>query len=135
MQTVAERPASVRAAGRLSTALVVGAVVWLALLAAGFVAPGGWTWGLAGPIGHMENYVISLWAVTLVLAPLIAARDPLPRQAATQVYLLGILAIVVSTFRGETPKLIADAPPLVAAAVTLGLVVWSHPRPASLLHF
>ena len=116
-----------KADGRLRLALGFGAFVWLALLLAGFFAPGGWTWGMAGPIGHMENYVISLWLATLVLAPLLAWRNPLERTGAIQVYLLGIAAIVLSTFRGEPPKPIADIPPLVAAAITFGLVVWAHP--------
>jgi hypothetical protein len=119
---------------RVRVALGVGAVVWLALLLAGFFAPGGWTWGMPGPVGHMENYVISLWFVSLVLAPLIASRDPERNSGALLVYVLGILAILVSTIRGEPPKLISDAPPWVAAMLSIGLVVWAHPRPASLLH-
>jgi hypothetical protein len=82
----------------------------------------------------MQNYVISLWFVTLVIAPLLAWRKPLQQSAAIQIYLLGILAIVVSTFRGNPPdlKLIADGPPLTAATVTAGLVLWAHPRRALL---
>jgi hypothetical protein len=47
---------AVARAGRLAVALVVGATIWLVLLVAGFFAPGGWTWGMAGPVGHIENY-------------------------------------------------------------------------------
>jgi hypothetical protein len=47
-----------RGAGRLRVALLAGAAVWLLLLVVGFVAPGGWVWGMAGPIGHIENYMI-----------------------------------------------------------------------------
>jgi hypothetical protein len=50
----------VRGAGRLRNALRAGAVLWLLLLAVGSFAPGGWQWGLPGPVEHMENYVISL---------------------------------------------------------------------------
>jgi hypothetical protein len=119
---------------RLRLALGVGALLWLLLLLAGFFAPGGWTWGMPGPIGHMENYVISLWTVALVLAPLLARRDPLARSAAVQIYLLGILAIVLSTLRGNPPdlKLIADGPPLTAAALSVGLLLWAHPRRSQL---
>jgi hypothetical protein len=119
-------------AGRLRVALWVGAALWLLLLVAGFFAPGGWTWGLPGPIGHMENYVISLWLATLVLAPLLAAREPSSGLMAMRVYALGVLAIVISTIRGEEPKLLADGPPLVAAAISLGLLLWALPSPSRL---
>jgi hypothetical protein len=112
---------------RLKNVLRVGAVLWLVLLLAGFFAPGGWQWGMPGPIGHMENYVISLWFVALVLSPLLASSNPLGNTGAIQVYALGVLAIVGSTFRGEQPKWISDAPPLILAALTLGLLVWAHP--------
>jgi hypothetical protein len=114
----------------MQLALRVGAAVWLFLLLAGFFAPGGWTWGMPGPIGHMENYVISLWFVSLVLAPLIAASDPEGQSGARLVYVLGIGAILVSTIRGEPPKLISDAPPWLAAVLSVGLLVWARPRPA-----
>jgi hypothetical protein len=118
---------------RLRVGLGVGAGVWLLLLVAGFFAPGGWTWGAPGPIGHMQNYVISLWFVVLVLAPLLAARDPERHAGALLVYLLGIAAILVSTLRGEPPKLISDAPPWAAAILSVGLVAWA--RPFNLLRF
>lgn len=120
------------AEGRVRRALWIGAALWLLLLLAGFFAPGGWTWGIPGPVGHMENYVISLWLATLVLAPVLAARDPSGGLPATRIYVLGILAIVISTIRGETPKLIADGPPLIAALISLGLLVWALPRPSAL---
>ena len=41
---------------------------------------------------------------------------------------LAILAIVLSTVRGEPPKWISDAPPLLLAALTLGSLVATHPR-------
>lgn len=121
--------------GRLRLALRIGAGIWLCLLVVGFFAPGGWKWGMAGPIGHMQNYVISLWLVTLVLAPVIASRGPLERTAAIQMYLLGLLAIALSTFRGSPLelKLISDGPPLLAVAISAGAVLWSHPKRASLL--
>jgi len=118
--------------GRVRVALWVGAGLWLLLLVAGFFAPGGWTWGLPGPIGHMENYVISLWLATLVLAPLLAARAPSSGLMAMRVYALGVLAIVISTIRGEEPKLLADGPPLVAAIISLGLLLWALPSPSRL---
>jgi hypothetical protein len=119
-----------KAGGRLRLALAIGAAVWFFLLAVGFLAPGGWVWGMAGPIGHMEHYMILLWLVALVLAPLLARGDPLGRTSAIQVYLLGVLAIVLSTFWGNPPdiKLISDAPPLTAAAITAGMVLWAHPE-------
>src|SRR5260370_23121335 len=88
-------------ARHLAVMLVVGAAIWLVLLVAGFFAPGGWTWGMAGPVGHIENYMISLWLVILVAAPLLAARAPLQRTAVIQVYLLGVLGVVMSTPRTQ----------------------------------
>ena len=45
-----------------------------------------------------------------------------------------VLAILVSTIRGEPPKLISDAPPWLAAVVSVGLLVWAgRLGPASLL--
>src|SRR5262249_24665507 len=90
---------------RLRVALAIGATVWLLLLSAGFRAPGGWSWGMPGPVGHIENYVISLWFVSLVLAPLLAARDPEGQAGALRLFLLAILAILVSTIRREPLKL------------------------------
>jgi hypothetical protein len=120
-------------ASGLRLALWIGAAIWLALLLVGFFAPGGWVWGMAGPIGHIENYMISLWLVGLVLAPLLAGVDPLGRTTAIQIYILAIVAIVASTARGEQLKLIADGPPLVVAAACILAVVLCHPRRAMLL--
>ncbi|MCC7371367.1 MAG: hypothetical protein IT306_23315 [Chloroflexi bacterium] len=115
-------------AGRwLPLALWIGAAIWLLLLLVGFFAPGGWTWGMAGPIGHIENYMISLWFVGLVVAPALAARDPLGRTTTIQVYLLAVLAVIASTFRGEPLKWIADGPPLVVAALCIAAVIVTHP--------
>ena len=116
-----------RAVGRLRVALGVGAAIWLSWLVVGFLAPGGWVWGMPGPIGHIENFMISLWLVALVLAPLLAARDPVERTPTIQVYLLGLLAIAASTIRGEPPEWVSDAPPLIAAGLAAGLVIWAHP--------
>ena len=121
------------AVGRLRVAWVVGAGVWLALLVVGFFAPGGWVWGMAGPIGHIENYMISLWLVGLVLAPLLASRDPLRQRVGIQVYLLAVAAVVASTVRGESLKWIADGPPLAVAALCIGAVVALHPNRQALL--
>lgn len=117
----------------LRVTLVVGAAMWLMLLVVGFFAHGGWVWGMPGPIGHMENFMISLWLVTLVLAPLLAAREPLARTTGIQVYLLGVIAIAASSVRGEQLELVSDAPPLLAAAFAAGLVIWAHPSRRSLL--
>ena len=69
-------PALIRSGRGIRLALYVGAVIWAFLLIAGFFAPGGWTWGMAGPIGHMENYMISLWAVSLVNVAVAADKAP-----------------------------------------------------------
>lgn len=112
---------------RLRVALLVGAAIWCALLAVGFVAPGGWVWGLPGPVGHAYNFMIALWFVGLVLAPVLASRDPLGRTSAIQVYLLAVLGMCASSIRGERPELVSDAPIFAAAAIAIGLVVWAHP--------
>ena len=114
-------------------ALWGGAAIWLALLVVGFFAPGGWTWGMAGPIGHIENYMISLWFVGLVAAPALAARQPLTHTAAIQVYLLAVLAVCLSTFRGEPLKWIADGPPLAVAVACIASVLATHPDRMALL--
>lgn len=121
------------AAGRLRWALRIGGGLWLLLLAVGFVVPGGWVWGMPGPIGHIENYMIALWFVGLVAAPWLASRDPLGQTVGVQVYLLAVLAVVVSTIRGENMKWIADGPPLAVAAVCTGAVVALHPNRRALL--
>jgi hypothetical protein len=112
----------------LRMALLAGATIWLVLLVIGFVAPGGWTWGMPGPVGHIENYMISLWAVTLVVAPMLARRDPAQRPGLIQVYLLGILAIVVSGVRGERPQLLSDGLPILVALASAGGVILAHPE-------
>ena len=121
-----------RSVTRLRLALWAGAALWSLLLAAGFIAPGGWVWGMAGPIGHIENYMISLWCVALVLAPVLAARAPLERTGVIQVYGLGLLAIAVSSIRNEPLELLSDAVPLGAVLISAGLVLWAHPERARL---
>ena len=73
--------------GRLRLALGLGAAVWLFLLVAGFVLPGGWVWAETGVNGHMDRFMIALWLVTLVIAPLIAYRNPISHRGAMDVYL------------------------------------------------
>ncbi len=117
-----------RRTGGLRLSLRVGALIWLLLLLVGFVAPGGWVWGMAGPIGHIENFMIGLWLVSLILAPLVASRDPLQQTGVIQVYLLGLLAIALSSVRQEQPELLSDALPIAAMLLSAGLVIWSHPH-------
>jgi hypothetical protein len=125
--------AAERVTGRLRLALGVGAGLWSLLLVAGLVTGylglGGWVWGMPGPFGHTQNYVILLWLVSLVLAPLLAWRRPLESAAALQVYLLAILAVVLSTFRGSPLEFKApvDVPPLASAAISIALLLWAHP--------
>ena len=117
-----------RPARALRLSLRAGSIVWFVLLAVGFVAPGGWTWGLAGPIGHIENFMISLWFVTLVLAPLLASWDPFPQTSVVRIYLLGLLGIAISSVRNEPLEPLSDAVPLTAVAFSVLAVVWAHPR-------
>lgn len=112
---------------RLRAALLAGAALWLALLGVGFIAPGGWKWGLPGPFGHVMNYMIALWSVTLVLAPVLASLAPLHATSSVRVYLLGLLAIIVSSVRGDELELLSDGLPIAAAVLSAALVVWAHP--------
>ncbi len=104
----------------LRFSLRIGALIWLSLLIVGFFAPGGWMWGMAGPIGHIENFMISLWFVALVLAPLLGSRDPLALRGLIQVFLLGLLAIALSSIRREELDLAGDALPI-GAVLLLGV--------------
>ena len=121
------------AAGRVQTVLLVGAAIWLLLVVVGFFAPGGWVWGLPGPVGHSYNFMISLWVVGLVRAPILASRAPFERTAAIQVYLLAVIGMCVSSIRGEPPEWISDAPMFLAAVISIGLVVWAYPDRGVLL--
>ena len=55
------------------------------------------------------------------------------RTAAIQVYLLAVVGMCVSSIRGEPPEWISDAPIFLAAAISIGLVVWAHPDRSALL--
>ena len=116
----------------LRLALRMGAVLWLLLLLVGFFAPGGWTWGMPGPIGHIENFMIGLWFVTLVVAPLLASRDPLAHGGVILMFLSGLLVIALSSIRREELELAGDALPIGAAMLSAGLVIWNHPQRARL---
>lgn len=116
----------------LEIALGFGAGLWLALLVIGFVAPGGWHWGWQGSIGHMINYMIALWFVTLVAAPLLAMRDPLHNTAAIQLYFLGMVGVVLSSIRSERPEFLSDGVPLIVVFLAIGVVLWAHPAPSRL---
>jgi len=117
---------------RLEIALGGGAGLWLALLMIGFVAPGGWHWGWQGSIGHMINYMIALWFVTLVAAPLLAMRDPLHSTAVIQLYFLGMVGVVLSSIRSEHPEFLSDGVPLIVVLLSIGVVLWAHPAPSRL---
>jgi len=71
--------------------------------------------------------MISLWFVALVLAPLLGSRDPLALRGLIQVFLLGLLAIALSSIRREELDLAGDAVPIGAALISAALVVWAHP--------
>lgn len=123
---------SLQGVGALRLALWVGAAIWLLLLLVGFIAPGGWTWGMPGPIGHIENFMIGLWLVSLVAAPFLASRDPMTQTGVIQVFLLGLLMIALSSIRREELDLGGDALPIGAAILSAGLVIWTHPHRARL---
>jgi hypothetical protein len=76
----------------------------------------------------MENYMIGLWFVTLVLAPLLACRDPLGQSGAIQVFVLGIAAIALSSIRNQPLSVLNDGVPWGVAALTISLLVWAHPH-------
>ena len=114
-------------AHRVRIGLLVGAAIWLVLLVVGFFAPGGWVWGLPGPVGHSYNFMISLWVVGLVLAPVLASRAPFERVAAIQVYVLAVAAMCAIAIRGEPREWVSDA------LISVGLVLWSYPSRGTLL--
>ncbi len=129
MQTLDEQA---HATLQLRIALSFGAFMWLFLLIIGFVTPGGWHWGWQGSIGHMINYMIALWFVTLVAAPLLAMRDPLHSTAVFQLYFLGMVGVVLSSIRSEHPEFLSDGVPLIAVLLSIGVVLWAHPAPSRL---
>lgn len=118
---------SLQGVGTVRLVLRLGAAVWLVLLLVGFIAPGGWTWGMPGPIGHIENFMIGLCLVTLVVAPVLASQNPLGHRGVIQVFLLGLLEIALSSIRREELDLAGDALPVGAAIISAGLVIWAHP--------
>lgn len=126
--TVEARDEQTQPTNRLEIALGFSAGLWLALLVIGFVAPGGWHWGWQGSIGHMFNYMITLWFVTLVLAPLVAMRDPLHSTAVIQVNFLGMVGVVLSSIRSEHPEFLSDGVPLIVILLSIGAVLWTHPQ-------
>ncbi|MGI8689354.1 MAG: hypothetical protein ACR2M3_12335 [Thermomicrobiales bacterium] len=113
---------------RLRVALGFGAFLWLFLLLVGFVAPGGWHWGWQGSIGHMINYMIALWFVALVAAPLLAMLDPLHSTTVIQLYFLGMVGVMLSSIRSEHPEILSDGVPLIVALLAIGIVLWVHPH-------
>jgi len=117
---------------RTRIALGFGAFLWLFLLLVGFVAPDGWHWGWQGSIGHMINYMISLWFVTLVLAPLLAMRDPLHSATVIQLYFLGMAGVILRSIRSEHPEFLSDGVPLVVVLFSIGVVLRAHPAPSRL---
>ncbi|MFN8524790.1 MAG: hypothetical protein U0821_16970 [Chloroflexota bacterium] len=117
----------------LRAALLAGAAIWLLLLIVGFFAPGNWTWGLPGPVGHMMKFMIALWFVILVVVPTLAAVAPERGRQATQIYLLGCLAMLVATVRFDEFVWLSQGSLYVTVLLTAGSVVWAHPDRRSLL--
>jgi hypothetical protein len=115
--------------GRLRLALGLGAAIWCFMLVNGFVVTDSSTSLMPGPINVTGLYMTALWLVTLVLAPLLACRDPLRYRAAVDVYLLGVLAILGATFLGrlqaELPVFLGGGMPI-AAALAAGLILWAY---------
>jgi hypothetical protein len=74
----------------------------------------------------MDRFMAALWLVTLVLAPLLACRDPVRFRAAMDVHLLGVLGIVLADFHAEPPWLFTHARYVAAAALSTGLVLWAN---------
>ncbi len=85
---------------------------------------------MAGPIGHIENSVISLWFVTRAVAPLLAARPP----ASPYIDDPGASARGPGhrreSWRAEPLDLLSEGVPLAAAALAAGLLIWAHPQHA-----
>lgn len=115
--------------GRLRVALGVGAAAWLLLLAAGLLLPGGWIRTLSPRASLPELGLVVFWIVVLVLAPLLALRDPLRRRSALNVYLIGVLGLMTGTFAsrlwGEIPIDLSGGVPA-AASLSAGLILWAY---------
>jgi hypothetical protein len=115
--------------GRLRLALGLGSAIWCFILVSGFVVADSWTSLMPRPINVTGLYMVALWLVALVLAPLLACRDPVRHRAALDVYMLGVLAILGATFLGrlqaELPVFLGGGVPI-AAALAAGLVLWAY---------
>jgi hypothetical protein len=111
-------------------ALGLGAAIWCFTLVSGFVVVNGWASLIPGPISIASSYVVALWLVTLVLAPLLAFRNPVCHRAALDVYVPAwVLAVLGTTFiarlEGDLLVFLGGGVPI-AAALTAGLVLWAH---------
>jgi hypothetical protein len=112
--------------------LWVGAAVWLTLLIVGLLVPAGWKWDLPGLYGHINRFMISLWAVGLVAAPLLAWRAGTGGRAAAQVYLLANLAVILSSVQGPLdPR--NEGVPIAVALLNLLCLLRFHPERLGLL--
>ena len=117
---------------RAALALRVGALIWLLTLATGFLVPAGWRWGLPGLYGHINNFMITLWLVGLIAAPLLASRGAHSGRSAAQVYLLANLAVIVASLPREF-TLLHEGLPIALGLLCSAWVLAVHPERLRLL--
>jgi hypothetical protein len=114
---------------RLRLALVVSAGTWLFLILAGLTAADSWVSELAHSIRAPQHYIVAGWLLTLVLAPLLAYRDPFRYRAMFNGYLVAMLLVIISLFvlkmLGTVPAVLDRSIPI-ATALASGLVLWAH---------
>ena len=102
------------------------------MLVAGFLAPAGWQWGLPGLYGHINNFMITLWLVGLVAAPLLASTDRTSGRSAAQVYLLANLAVIVASLPRPF-TLVNEGVPIGVGLLCSAALLYFHPERLGLL--
>ena len=121
-----------RLPARARLALWLSAAIWLLVLITGFLVPAGWRWGLPGLYGHINNFMITLWLVAMVAAPLLASRGVRAGRSAAQVFLLADLAVIAASLPRPITFL-NEGLPILLALLTAAALLATHPDRLRLL--